>query len=63
LCNVAPLICKEMNDFELKKIAIEEAFKRMKDAGMEVSYEDVVLIMEFLHNLTYLVIKKHFKLP
>ncbi len=52
-----------MNDFELKKIAIEEAFKRMKDAGMEVSYEDVVLIMEFLHNLTYLVIKKHFKLP
>lgn len=54
---------KEINDFELKKIAIEEAFKRMKDAGMEVSYEDVVLIMEFLYSLTYLVIKKHFKLP
>lgn len=52
-----------MNDFELKKIAIEEAFQKMKDAGMEVSYEEAVLIVDFLHNLTYLVIKKHFKLP
>lgn len=52
-----------MNDFELKKIAIEVAFQRMKDAGMEVPYEDAVLIMDFLHNLTYLVIRKHFKLP
>jgi hypothetical protein len=52
-----------MNDFELKKIAIEEAFQRMRDAGMEVSYEDAVLIIEFLHTLTYLVIRKHFRLP
>jgi hypothetical protein len=52
-----------MNDFELKKIAIEEAFQRMRDAGMEVSYEDAVLIIEFLHKLTYLVIRKHFRLP
>ena len=52
-----------MNDFELKKIAIEEAFQRMREAGMEVSYEDAVLIIEFLHNLTYLVIRKHFRLP
>jgi hypothetical protein len=52
-----------MNDFELKKIVVELAFQRMKDAGMEVSYEDAVLIMYFLHNLTYLVIRKHFKLP
>lgn len=52
-----------MNDFELKKIETEAAFQRMKDAGIEVSYEDVVLIMDFLHNLAYLVIKKYFKLP
>ena len=52
-----------MNDFELKKISTEEAFKRMKEAGMEVTQEDVVLIMEFLYILTYFVVKKHFKIP
>lgn len=52
-----------MDDFELKKIAIEDAWQRMKDAGMEVTYEEVVLIMDFLHVLTYFAIKKHFKLP
>lgn len=52
-----------MNDFELKKIAIEVAFQRMKDAGMEVTYNDVFLIIHFLYNLTYFVIRKHFKLP
>ncbi len=57
------LICRGMNDFELKKISTEEAFKRMKEAGMEVTQEDVVLIMEFLYILTYFVVKKHFKIP
>lgn len=52
-----------MDDFELKKIAVEEAFRRMREAGMDVTYEDAVLIMDFLHNLTYHVIRKHFKLP
>lgn len=52
-----------MDDFELKKIDVEVAFQRMKDAGWGVSHEDAVLIMDFLHNLTYLVIRKHFKLP
>ncbi len=50
-----------MNDFELKKITTEEAFKRMKDAGMEVTYEEVVLIMEFVHCIAYYVVIKCFK--
>ncbi len=52
-----------MNDLKLKKISTEEAFQRMKDAGMEVTYEEVILIMEFLYVLTYFVVRKHFKLP
>jgi hypothetical protein len=52
-----------MDDFELKKISTEEAFQRMKEAGMEVTYEEVDLIMEFLYILTYFVVRKHFKLP
>ncbi|MBB4804505.1 hypothetical protein HNP37_004597 [Flavobacterium nitrogenifigens] len=52
-----------MNEFELEKITVEDAFQRLKDAGIDVTHEDVVLIMEFLHYLTYFVIKKHFKLP
>lgn len=52
-----------MNDFEIKKVPYKEAFEKMKKAGMDVTYEEAVLIIDFLHNLTSLVIKKHFKLP
>ena len=51
-----------MNDFELKKFSTEDAFQRMKDAGMEVTYEEVVLIMEFLYVLTYFTVRKCFRL-
>lgn len=50
-----------MNDFEIKKISIEVAFKKMRDSGMEITEEDAVLVMEFLYILTYFVVKKHFK--
>lgn len=52
-----------MNDFEMKKIPFDIAFKRMKEAGIDVSPDEAVLIIDFLHNLTYLVLRKHFKLP
>lgn len=52
----------EMNEFEIKKISYDEAFERMKKAGMDVTYEEAVLILDFLHGLTYLVLKKYFKL-
>ncbi|REG94051.1 hypothetical protein [Flavobacterium aquicola] len=50
-----------MNEFEIKKISYDEAFDRMKKAGMDITYEEAVLILDFLHGLTYLVLKKHFK--
>ncbi len=52
-----------MNDFDIKKIPYKDAFEKMKKAGMDVTYEEAILITDFLHNLTSLMLKKHFKLP
>ncbi|MGQ2985076.1 MAG: hypothetical protein ACT6R0_09845 [Flavobacterium sp.] len=52
-----------MSDFEMKRIPFEVAFKKMREAGMDVSPQEALLIIDFLHNLTYLALRKHFKLP
>lgn len=50
-----------MNEFEIKKIPYDKAFERMKKSGMDVTYEEAVLIIDFLNNLSRLILKKHFK--
>ncbi|MCA6068840.1 hypothetical protein JI747_016860 [Chryseobacterium sp. RG1] len=45
---------------EIKKIPIEEVMEYFRSEGMEVTQEEAELIMEFLYNLTWMVIKKNF---
>lgn len=45
---------------EIKKIPIEEVMEYFRSEGMEVTREETELIMEFLYNLTWMVIKKYF---
>ncbi|SEM68090.1 hypothetical protein SAMN05421856_105247 [Chryseobacterium taichungense] len=44
----------------IKKIPIEEVIEYFRSEGMELSKEEAELIMEFLYNLTLMVIKKYF---
>lgn len=45
---------------EIKKIPIEEVIEYFRSEGMELSKEEAELVMEFLYNLTLMVIKKYF---
>lgn len=47
---------------EIKKIPIKEVMEYFRSEGMEVTQEEAELIMEFLYNLTWMVIKKYFAL-
>ncbi|MBD3903014.1 hypothetical protein NAL32_08460 [Chryseobacterium sp. Ch-15] len=45
---------------EIKKIPIEEVIEYFRSEGMELTKEEAEQIMEFLYNLTLMVIKKYF---
>lgn len=45
---------------EIKKTPIEEVIGYFRSEGMELTKEEAELIMEFLYNLTFMVIKKYF---
>lgn len=49
-----------MEKKELKKIPIEEAMEFFRKEGMEVDREETELVMEFLNNLTMIVIRECF---
>lgn len=46
---------------EINKIPIEEAKKMLQKEGIEVTQEEAELIMEFLYNLTRIVIRECFE--
>lgn len=45
---------------EIEKIPIEEAMKLLKENGIDVEQKEAELIMEFLYNLTMIVIRECF---
>lgn len=45
---------------EIKKIPIEEVIEYFRSEGMELTKEEAELIMEFLYDLTLMVIKRYF---
>jgi len=45
---------------EIKKIPIEEVIEYFRSEGMELTKEEAEQIMEFLYNLTLMIIKKYF---
>lgn len=45
---------------EIEKIPIEQAMKMLKEGGMNVSQEEVEMIMGFLYNLAEITIRKCF---
>lgn len=45
---------------EIKKIPIEEVIEYFRSEGMELTKEEAELVMEFLYNLTLMVIKQYF---
>ena len=49
-----------MEKKELKKVSIEEAMEFFRKEGMEMDREETELIMEFLNNLTMIVIRECF---
>lgn len=52
---------RKLENTELETIPIEEVMQRLEKAGITTNREEVELIVEFLHNLTYLVLKKYFE--
>lgn len=49
-----------MEKKELKKIPIEEAMEFFRKEGMDMDREEAELVMEFLNNLTMIVIRECF---
>ncbi|AYZ15101.1 DUF2624 family protein [Chryseobacterium arthrosphaerae] len=49
-----------MEDKKIKKIPIEEVMEFFQNEGMEITEEEAELIMEFLYNLTTIVIRQYF---
>ncbi|UZT99809.1 hypothetical protein ODZ84_09685 [Chryseobacterium fluminis] len=45
---------------EIKKIPIEEVIAYFRSEGMELTKEEAEQVMEFLYNLTLMIIKKYF---
>lgn len=45
---------------EIKKTPIEEVMEYFRSEGMEITKEEAEVIMEFLYDLTMIVIKKYF---
>lgn len=45
---------------EIEKIAIEEAMELLREVGIDVEQEKAELIMEFLYNLTMIIIRECF---
>ena len=45
---------------EIDKIPIEEAMELLRENGVDVGQEEAELIMEFLYNLTMIVIREYF---
>ena len=45
---------------EIEKIPIEEAIELLRKGGIDVEQEDAELIMNFLYNLTVIVIRECF---
>lgn len=45
---------------EIEKMPIEEAMKLLRKEGIDVEREEAELIMEFLYNLTMIVIRECF---
>jgi hypothetical protein len=52
-----------MEKIEVIGIPIEEAMKILRKAGLDVSRDETEKIMEFLCNLTQLVLEKYVKPP
>lgn len=50
-------------NIELQTIPIEELMQRLERAGINTTREEAELIMQFLHNLTCLVLRKYFEVP
>lgn len=49
-----------LEDKKIKKIPIEEVMEFFQNEGMEITEEEAELIMEFLYNLTTIVIRQYF---
>lgn len=45
---------------EIEKIPIEEAMELLREVGIDVEQETAELIMEFLYNLTMIIIRECF---
>jgi len=45
---------------EISKMPIEEAMKLLREVGIDVEQEKAELIMEFLYNLTAIIIRECF---
>jgi hypothetical protein len=54
---------RKVENIELETIPIDEVVQRLEKAGIAVDREETELIIEFLHNLTYLVLQKYFQEP
>ncbi|WP_168186895.1 hypothetical protein [Elizabethkingia sp. JS20170427COW] len=46
---------------EIQKIPIKEAMKLLKEGGIDVPQEEAEQIMEFLYNLTKIIINECFR--
>lgn len=54
---------RRAENIELQTIPIEEVMQRLEKAGITTTREEAELIMQFLHNLTFLVLRKYFEVP
>jgi len=45
---------------EIDRIPLEEAMELLRQSGIDVGEEKAELIMEFLYNLTMIVIREYF---
>lgn len=54
-----PKVMQKKN--QLKKIPVEEALAFFRKEGMDVTREETVLILDFLYNLTCMVITEYFE--
>lgn len=54
---------RKIESAELETIPVEEVMERLEKAGITAKREEVELILAFLHNLTYLVLRKYFEEP
>lgn len=54
-----PKVMQKKN--QLKKIPVDEALAFFRKEGMDVTKEETVLILEFLYNLTCMVITEYFE--